>query len=62
MPYTVAKEQNIITIQLKGININSTDSLAYNYFIPSQTLRTFIHYVSEIYQLKYRKIIYFSLD
>jgi len=32
-----------------GIDINSTDSLAYNYFIPSQNLKTFIRYVSQIF-------------
>ena len=45
MPYTAAREQDTITIQLKGIDINATDSLAYNYFIPSQNLKNFIRYV-----------------
>lgn len=36
-------------IIMLGIEMNSTDSLAYNYFIPSQNLKTFIRYVSYIY-------------
>ncbi len=62
MPYTVAQEQSTITIHLKGIDMNSTDSLAYNYFIPSQNLRTFIRDVSRIYSLKYREIIFSFSD
>jgi hypothetical protein len=33
---------------MSGIDINSTDSLAYNYFIPSQNLKTLICYVGHI--------------
>jgi hypothetical protein len=52
MPYTVAREQDSVTIQLKGIDVNATDSLAYNYFIPSQNLKNFIRYVCFIFQAK----------
>ncbi len=45
MPYTAAYEQDSIIIQLKGIDMNATESLAYNYFIPSQNLKNFIRYV-----------------
>lgn len=45
MPYTAARERDSITIQLKGIDMNATESLAYNYFIPSQNLKNFIRYV-----------------
>ncbi len=45
MPYTAAREQDAIIIQLKGMDINGTESLAYNYFIPSQNLKNFIRYV-----------------
>ncbi|CAF4845387.1 unnamed protein product, partial [Rotaria socialis] len=34
MPYTAAHVQDTLTIYLKGIQSNTTDSLAYNYFIP----------------------------
>ncbi|CAF0974994.1 unnamed protein product [Adineta steineri] len=47
MPYTAAREQNAIMIQLKGIDLNATDSLAYNYFIPSQNLKNFIRYIEQ---------------
>jgi len=52
MPYTVAREQDSVTIQLKGIDVNATDSLAYNYFIPSQNLKNFIRYVCFSFQTK----------
>ena len=45
LPFTAARERDSITIQLKGIDMNATESLAYNYFIPSQTLKNFIHYI-----------------
>ncbi|CAF0742860.1 unnamed protein product [Rotaria sordida] len=47
IPYTVAYEQDTITIQLKGIQMNATDSLAYHYFIPSQNLKNFIRYIEQ---------------
>ncbi|CAF1008863.1 unnamed protein product [Adineta steineri] len=47
MPYTAAREQNSVMIQLKGIDLNATDSLAYNYFIPSQNLKNFIRYIEQ---------------
>ncbi|CAF4629322.1 unnamed protein product [Rotaria sp. Silwood1] len=47
IPYTAAHEQDTITIQLKGIQINATDSLAYHYFIPSQNLKNFIRYIEQ---------------
>ena len=46
MPYTAAREQTDIVLHLKGIEINATDSLAYNYFIPNQNLKNFVRYVS----------------
>lgn len=45
LPYTVAHEQDKISIQLKGNQANAAESLAYNYFIPSQNLKNFIRYV-----------------
>ena len=45
LPYTAARQQDSITIHLKGIDANAVDSLAYNYFIPSQNLKNFIRYV-----------------
>lgn len=51
MPYTAAREQDILTIRLKGIEVNATESLAYNYFIPSQNLKNFIRYVCQIFVL-----------
>jgi hypothetical protein len=47
MPYTAAREQTDIVLHLKGIEINATDSVAYNYFIPNQNLKNFVRYVSE---------------
>ncbi|UJR23738.1 hypothetical protein I4U23_026715 [Adineta vaga] len=47
MPYTAAREQNTILIQLKGIENNATDSLGYNYFIPSQNLKNFIRFIEQ---------------
>ena len=44
-PYTAAREQDSIFIQLKGVESNATESLAYNYFIPSQNLKNFIRFV-----------------
>ena len=36
MPYIAACEQDSITVQLKGIDINTMESLACNYFITKQ--------------------------
>ncbi|CAM4857476.1 unnamed protein product [Rotaria socialis] len=47
MPYTAAHVQDTLTIYLKGIQSNTTDSLAYNYFIPSQNLKNFIRYIEQ---------------
>jgi hypothetical protein len=64
MPYTAAREQNAITIQLKGIDINATESLAYNYFIPSQNLKNFIRYVGGIFIIEviYKNILLLRLN
>lgn len=56
MPYTAAREQKQIIIQLKNLDVNSTDSLAYHYFIPSQNLKNFIRYV------RWSKIFFKSID
>ncbi len=61
MPYTAAREQDTITIQLKGIDINATDSLTYNYFVPSQNLKNFIRYVCLMFQSKLNTNIFFLL-
>ena len=45
MPYTAAREQTDIALHLKGIEINATHSLAYNYFFLNQNLKNFICYV-----------------
>jgi hypothetical protein len=54
MPYTAAYEQDSIVIRLKGIDMNATESLAYNYFIPSQNLKNFIRYVCSIVPIEIR--------
>ncbi|CAF1036217.1 unnamed protein product [Adineta ricciae] len=46
-PYTAAREQDSILIQLKGIESNATESLSYNYFIPSQNLKNFIRFIEQ---------------
>lgn len=59
MPYTAARQQDSITIHLKGIDTNATDSLAYNYFIPSQNLKNFIRYVCFLSPCKRILILFF---
>jgi hypothetical protein len=44
MPYTATREQDNI-IQFKEADINATESLAYNNFIPSPNWKNFIRYV-----------------
>lgn len=47
LPFTAARERDSITIQLKGTDMNATESLAYHYFIPSQNLKNFIRYIEQ---------------
>ncbi|CAF1023821.1 unnamed protein product, partial [Didymodactylos carnosus] len=49
LPYVIVHEQSLQTVNicLKGIESNSTDALAYNYFIPSQNLKNFLRYIEQ---------------
>ncbi|CAF0737811.1 unnamed protein product [Didymodactylos carnosus] len=49
LPYTIVHDQALqtVTICLKGAESNSTDALAYNYFIPSQNLKNFSRYIEQ---------------
>jgi len=51
MPYIAACEQDSITVQLKGIDINTMESLACNYFIPNQNLKILFVILNKILTL-----------